>query len=186
MQKTCTNCKKTFEKNEDNFFKKVIKQLNAKGELKTYYSFRSVCKLCHGKIGNKRRVKKRCYELNCTVSQYKTKWKQQYSKTRTLHPEISHLPKGVQSVIRKKIKNGYVFTTYKQYKTDCAKNISKAKRKYDYGDLDFVPKKTQTGIKHITDGYVALTLGMSVKDVPKQIIETKRLIIKIKRELKNN
>ena len=180
--KTCTSCKLEFPKTKEYFFVKVVKQKNKSG-LAIYHSLREICKKCHGKKGKENRVEKRCKEMNCDVLKYRENWKKQYSETRTIIKEISHLAKGVQSVIRKKIKNGYVFTTYEKYRIDCRKNVSKSRRKYDYGDLDFVPKGTQTGIKHLTDAYIALSLKAKVKEVPKEMLEFKRLTIQIKREL---
>jgi hypothetical protein len=182
--KKCTSCNLEFPKTDEYFFAKITKQQTKNG-LAIYHSFRAICKKCNGKKGEENRLKKRCKEMNCDVSQYRENWKKQYSETRTIIKEISHLPKGVQSVIRTKIKNGYVFTTYEKYRIDCRKNLSKSHRKYDYGDLDFVPKGTQTGIKHLTDAYIALCLKAKVKEVPKEMLEFKRLTIQIKRELEN-
>jgi len=183
--KVCVRCKKLLPKTDEYFFARVIKQKLANGEIAVYNCFRSFCKKCHGVSGNKNRIKKRCLEMNCNVSEYDEKWKLQYSETRTHFKEIINLPDGVKNVLRNKMKNGYVFENYEKYRIDCRKNISKAARKYDYGNLDFVPKNTQTGIKYLTNGYVALTLGHRVKDVPKEILETKRLTILLKRELIN-
>ena len=182
--KKCTCCNLEFPKTEEYFFAKVIKQQNKSG-LAIYHSFRAICKRCNNKKTEANRIKKRCKEMNCDVSDYRENWKKQYSETRTFVKEISHLPKGVQSVIRKKIKDGYVFTNYQQYRIDCRKNVSQVKRKYEYGNIDFVPKGIQTGIKYLTDGYIALTLKAKVKEVPKEMIEFKRLTIQLKRELEN-
>ena len=182
--KKCTCCNLEFPKTEDYFFAKVIKQQNKSG-LAIYHSFRAICKSCNNKKGEANRIKKRCKEMNCDVSDYRENWKKQYSETRTFVKEIAHLPKGVQSVIRKKIKDGYVFTNYEQYRIDCRKNVSQVKRKYEYGNIDFVPKGIQTGIKYLTDGYIALILKAKVKEVPKEMIEFKRLTIQLKRELEN-
>lgn len=184
--KKCNCCKLEFPKNEAYFFKKIIKQQNKNG-LAVYYSFRSTCKSCHNKKGESNRIKKRCKEMGCSISEYRQFWKKQYSETRTLIKEISHLPNGVQGVIRKKIKNGYTFTTYNQYKLDCTENRSKSSRKYDYGDCRIVPKKilNRSGIINLTDAYIAMRLNQKVKDVPKEMIELKRLTIQLKRELEN-
>ena len=182
--KKCTCCNLEFPKTEEYFFAKVIKQQNKSG-LAIYHSFRAICKRCNNKKTEANRIKKRCKEMNCDVSDYRENWKKQYSETRTFVKEISHLPKGVQSVIRKKIKDRYVFTNYQQYRIDCRKNVSQVKRKYEYGNIDFVPKGIQTGIKYLTDGYIALTLKAKLKEVPKEMIEFKRLTIQLKRELEN-
>ena len=122
--------------------------------------------------------------MNCDISDYRENWKnwKKYIK------EISNLPVGTRHLIMKKIKNGYIFTNYEQYRIDCRKNVSQAIRKYDYGDVDFVPKekRNKTGFVNLTDGYIAFTLKAKVNEVPKEVIETKRLIIQLKRELKSN
>lgn len=184
--KKCTCCNLEFPKTEDYFFAKVIKQQNKSG-LAIYHSFRAICKSCNNKKSEANRIKKRCKEMNCDVSDYRENWKKQYSETRTFVKEISHLPKGVQGVLRKKIKDGYVFSNYEQYRIDCRKNVSQIKRKYDYGDVDFVAKEklSKSGIVNLTDAYVALTLKSKVKEVPKEMIEFKRLTIQLQRELNN-
>ncbi len=151
-----------------------------------YNTFRSNCKKCHSAKGEAQRVKKRCEEMNCNVEDYRENWKKQYSETRTKYPEITHLPKCVQWTLRKWIDNGYVFTTYEQYKIDCRKQTSKLRRKYDYGDIDFVPVKARSrcNIENLTDAYVALSMNFKTKEVPKGMIKNKRLILKLKRELK--
>ncbi len=186
--KKCTCCNLEFPKTKDYFFARVIKQQNKSG-LAIYHSFIAICKSCNNKRCEARRIKKRCKEMNCDISDYRENWKKQYSKTRTKYiKEISNLPVGTRHLIMKKIKNGYIFTNYEQYKIDCRKNISQVMRKYDYGYVDFVPKekRDKAGIVNLTDAYIALTLKAKVKEVPKEVIETKRLIIQLKRELKSN
>lgn len=184
--KKCTCCRLEFPKTEYYFFAKIIKQQN-KSELAIYHSFRAICKSCNNKKGKANRIKKRCKEMKCDVSDYRKNWKKQYSETRTFVKEITHLTKGVQGVIRKKIKDGYVFSNYEQYRIDCRKNVSQVKRKYDYGDVDFVPKEklSRSGIINLTDAYIALTLKAKVKEVPKEMIDFKRLTIQLRRELSN-
>jgi len=183
--KTCGSCGNEFPKTDKYFFKKTIKQKNAAGQTVKYKSFRSVCKSCHAiEMKNAQRLR-RCKEMGCSIDEYEFYWKKQYTETRTKYPEISHLPKSVRCTIKKRIRNGYKFTTYEKYKTDCRINVSKAKRKYDYGNIDFAPQKQKNrcGIINLTDGYVAATLNSKVGDLPKEIIETKRIILKLKREL---
>jgi len=130
--KKCTCCKLEFPKTEDYFFAKVIKQQNKSG-LAIYHSFRAICKSCNNKKTEENRIKKRCKEMNCNVSDYRENWKKQYSETRT------------------------------KYKTETTKS------KYHS--------------KNLTDTYIK-QLYRSVK-VPKEMIETKRLLIELKRTLKN-
>ena len=183
--KICNCCNLEFPKTKDYFFTKIIKQQNKSG-MATYNSLRSICKNCSNKKTQENRIKKRCKEMNCDVLDYRENWKKQYSETRILFKEINDAPMINKTTIHNKIRNGYIYTTYEQYRIDCRKNLSQVRRKYNYGDIDFVPKGTQTGIKHLTDGYVALTIRLKVKEVPKEMIELKRLIIQIKREIKNN
>lgn len=130
--KKCTCCNLEFPKTEHYFFVKVIKQQNKSG-LAIYHSFRSICKSCNNKKTENNRIKKRCKEMNCDVSDYRENWKKQYSETRT------------------------------KYKTETTKS------KYHS--------------KNLTDTYIK-QLYRSVK-VPKEMIETKRLLIELKRTLKN-
>jgi hypothetical protein len=131
--KTCGTCNKEFPKTTEYFFKKTIKQKLSNGEIAIYNSFRSDCIKCHGKKGHKRKVEKRCLELKCSVSEYRTNWKKQYSNTRTKH----NIPKGM-------------------------------------------PIMTYHSI-NVTDIYVANSLKKKLSELPKEVIETTRLIIKLKR-----
>jgi hypothetical protein len=132
--KTCNTCKNEFPKTTQYFFNKVIKQKLSNGEIAVYNCLRSDCKKCHGKKGVIRKVKKRCIELKCNVSDYRENWKKQYSETRTKH----NIPKGM-------------------------------------------PVMTYHSI-NVTDIYVANKLKKKVSELPKEVIETTRLIIKLKRE----
>ena len=181
--KTCTSCKKELPKTEDNFFIKITKQQNKSG-LAIYRSFRSICKSCNNKKTEENRVKKRCKEMGCNISEYRKKWKEQYTETRTHFKEFKEYSLDTRKRMFKYKEEGNDVSTYKKYKELGKLKISKIRRKYDYGNIDFVPKNTQTGIKHLTDGYIALTLKQRVKEVPKELIEFKRLTIQLKRELK--
>ena len=130
--KKCTSCKLELPKTKEYFFAKVVKQQNKSG-LAIYHSFRAICKSCHNKKGEENRIKKRCKEMNCDISNYRENWKKKYSETRT------------------------------KYK------------------IDITMSKYHS--KNLTDTYIK-QLYRHI-DVPKEIIETKRLIIKLKRELKN-
>lgn len=183
--KICGVCKNEYPKTNEYFHTKKYNQKLANGDIATYTSFRYDCKKCHKHNTNIKRIKKICKEKGWEVSEYRQKWIEEKIIQRTKYKEIIGLSEGRRQYIRQKIDKGYVFTTLDQYKLDCKKNISKARRKYDYGDVDFIPKKANQGIKHLTDGYIALCLKQKVADVPKEIIETKRLSILIKRELEN-
>lgn len=184
--KKCCSCGIEFPKTIEFFHKKISKQKLADGSIATYEGFRSQCKKCKREQEEAHRVQRRCEEMGCDVSEYRENWKKQYSQTRTINPELSFLTRRQRITVRNKIKKGYVFTTHEQYKLDCSKSYSKARRKYDYGDCDFVLQKDKNriGIKNLTDGYIALTMKSHVDEIPKEIIEQKRLILTLKRELK--
>ena len=76
--------------------------------------------------------------MECDISEYRQKWKDQYSKTRT----------------KIKLKS----------------------------DKDTVSKFHS---RNLTDYYISNLLRKNKNSIPKGMIETKRLIIKLKRELKN-
>ena len=183
--KKCGTCGIEFPKTEEYFFKRIIKQKNANGETVKYNSFRSVCKQCHAVKMRDAQRNRRCKEMGCSIDEYEMYWQKYQRQKLTKHAEIKHLPKSIKANLYKAISKGYKFTTYEKYKKDCRINVSKARRKYDYGDVDFVPQeeKNRCGIKNLTDGYIAATLKSKVGDLPKEIIEVKRLIIKLKREL---
>lgn len=187
--KKCGQCKNDFEKTHDNFHKKIIKQKNAIGELKTYIGFRSVCKKCHLIKVNEIRQNKRCKELNCSIEYYRENWKKQYSETRIKYKETIFMTQSKRNVVRKKINKGYKYISDIQYKKDCLLNISKAKQKFDYGDemptLKQVRKVNNDKKRDlITEAYISNSLGFKVGELPKELIETKRLLIKLKREIR--
>lgn len=186
--KKCGECKNEFPKTTEYFFLRIIKQKLVDGSTVEYLSLKSICKKCHGTKANELRIQKRCNEMGCETKDYRENWKKQYSKTRTLNPEISHLHYSLRGGIRKKIRKGYKYTNHEQYKLDCRSNVSMCHRKYDYGDKkllttkDINNKRTQV----MSDSYLALAIGLSVNEIPKEMIETKRLIYTLKRELRNN
>tara|TARA_R110002096_G_scaffold424927_1_gene633224 strand:+ start:68 stop:667 length:600 start_codon:yes stop_codon:yes gene_type:complete len=191
MKKTCGTCKNEYPKTTEYFFIRKIKQCNSKGELKIYNSFRSDCKKCKAEKGNKRRIKKRCKEMNCCVSDYRKNWKKQYTETRTFDliakNELTPSEYNWYLVLFKK---GLV-SNAKEYKEKVFinKHSKPWLRKADYKGKVFLEKKESQDksnkhkIENITDTYIVNNLGYKKGEVPKEIIETKRLLIKLKREL---
>ena len=195
-KKTCRSCNIEIPKNDTYFFKRNTKQVNSKGEIKIYNSFRSDCKKCCGKKNEKRRVKKRCDELGCDVDNYKKNWKKQYKKTVAKDlVAMEILTKSQYQNYLVLLKSGYV-TDYKSY----LKRIEKNKEKRNYRVLNSVmdrmkyftiedrkkaiKKYAKNEMLRVTDSYVAnVVMKTPVKELSPQIIETKRLIIKLKREL---
>lgn len=185
-KKICGKCGNEYPMTEEYFFIKKYKQKLANGDIKEYKSFRSVCKKCHGEQGAERKRNKRCIELKCTSGDYQKAWRKHMAKAKMIHPGID-FPLRYRHHINRKIKEGYKYTTYEQYKKDCQNNYmisAKRRRKYDYGDIDFITNdmRNKMQMKMMTDARLAQIMGMSVRDVPKELIKTKRLITILKRE----
>lgn len=189
--KNCTSCKKPYPRTNEYFFDKVIKQKNIKGDIVIYNTYRSSCKICHGKDGCKRTIKKKCIKLNCTISEYDKAWRLKYSFDRLKYKELKGLTKSKRASILKKMNKGYKFINMEDYKKDCSVNVSLARRKHDYGVGSYDRKLTQKEINRkqldsLSNAIVCNKMGLKLSDVNKDEIELKRLIIQLKRELKSN
>lgn len=195
--KKCTCCNSKFPKTTDYFHSKKVKQQN-KGGLTVYFSLRSVCKKCHSKKTNKRRVEKRCKIMGCDISEYRENWKKQYSKTRTVDLDAKNNLTPSQYTHFKRLLRSNVVANHLEYLThiEINKGIRNnrivvsvlAKQKYFTKDDKRKAKNTynKNNRERLTDAYVAnVLIGCKVEDLPVEIIETKRNIIKLKRELKN-
>jgi len=182
--KTCNTCKKEFPKTTEYFFNKVIKQKLSNGKTAVYNCLRSDCKKCHGKKGMEIKIKKRCVQLKCNVSDYRENWKKQYSETRTHFKEFKNYPLDTRKRMNQYKIQGKDISTYENYRKLGRFKLSQIRRKYDYGNVNIVSKKqlSRSHIDNLTDAYIALTLNKKVSELPKEMIETKRLIIKLKRE----
>ena len=188
--KKCTCCNLEFPKTTDYFFAKIWKQQNKNG-LAIYHSFRAICKSCNNKKGKENRIKKRCKELKCDVLDYNEMWKKQYSETRTKHKDRKGMTIGSYNWF---LKSG--IKTIEEYKSNVQisklernkriSEISKATRKYftDEDKKQALRQYAKNDCQRLTDSYVAnMVLRKPVKELSKEIIETKRLIIKLKRHL---
>lgn len=199
MKKTCKICKKEYPKTEDYFFVRKTKQKLASGKIAFYKGFRSNCKKCHSKKGEERRVKKRCEELECNILDYRKNWKKQYTETRTVDLDAkNNLTQGQYNhyIRLKKNDSDLDHKTYlkkvevnKKLRNNKFKSALLSKKKY------FTKEDKRLAIRmyaknakdRLTDAYVANTvMKCKVSDLSPDIIETKRNIIKLKRELKSN
>tara|TARA_B110000211_G_C14013769_1_gene524433 strand:+ start:166 stop:786 length:621 start_codon:yes stop_codon:yes gene_type:complete len=197
--KTCGTCKKEYLKTTEYFFTRKIKQYNTKGDLKIYNSFRSDCKECRAEKGNKRRIKNRCKEMNCDISEYRENWKSQYSKTRTIDLEAKkHLTQGQYNLFKrlKKKNNSLDYKTYlknvensKQQRNERLVNEVLSKKKYFTKEDKRIALRmyAKNERNRLTNAYVAnMVMKCKISDLSPEIIKTKRNIIKLKRELKYN
>jgi Holliday junction resolvase-like predicted endonuclease len=197
--KICCSCKKEYPKNKEYFFVKTSKEILASGKIAIYKGFRSNCKKCHGIKGNQRRIKKRCKELDCNVSDYRENWKKQYSETRTIDLiSKKELTQGQYNHFMKLIRNGFNIN-YKEYlvrvklskkeKINRLIKIVLSKQKYfTKEDKKLALRMYANNEKErLTDAYVAnMTMKCKISELTPEIIETKRNILKLKRELKSN
>jgi len=195
--KICIRCKKELPKTLEYFFKRIIKQKLSDGSIVEYPTFRSYCKICNAEKGEERRKAKRCKELNCKVEDYRENWKAQYTNTRTIDLEArNNLTKGEYSNYIYFIRHGYV-SNYKEYlihvekskveRNERLRNEVLSKQKYftkedKRGALRMYANNEKD---RLTDSYIAHHLFKSkIGDLTPEIIETKRNIIKLKRELR--
>lgn len=68
-----------------------------------------------------------------------------------------------------------------KYKENWKKQYSKTRMKYDLINFKTI---SEYHSKELTDYYIAQRFRINIKEIPKEIIETKRLILQLKRELK--
>jgi hypothetical protein len=68
-----------------------------------------------------------------------------------------------------------------KYRENWKKQYSKTRIKYDL--INF-KTKSKYHSKELTDYYIANRFRLKMKEIPKEMIQTKRLIIQLKRELK--
>ena len=179
-QRRCTKCNTNKDANTKNFHLKW-------NYSKTEKVFRAKCKICFNKENIENRILKRCKEENIKRSEWKS-----FNREKLISRDIfklkderlKNIPRPTRARILRKIReDDYVFISYKQYKIDCSKNISLSQRKYKYDSEGVLNDKIIS--KEMPDYYIANRLKINLKEIPKEIIETKRLLIKLKRELKN-
>ncbi len=191
--KKCNSCLNEFPKTEEFFYIHKRKQQNKNG-IAIYHIFRPYCKECHDKKNKERRIKKRCEEMNCSVEDYRENWKKQYSNTRTKNKKAKQkltkgmyywfLKSGIKDVeeFKKRIEKSKI------ERNERISSIAKSKRKiFTKEDRKLAIKRyRRSEMERVTDSYIAnVVMKRPVKSLSKDIIETKRLLILLKRELKN-
>ena len=74
------------------------------------------------------------------------------------------------------------------------RRMQEDKKAHDYGknaiwraeNANYIRELDKKRREEITNSYVASSMRKSVKDIPKEVLETRRVIVQIKRELKKN
>ena len=206
IEKVCGQCKEIFPLTSEYFFTKTTKAgtiINGKPLSADSTSFRSVCKTCNNKQGQKNHTAKQMIKYNVSskkeldevIHMVRTRCgllgnyasvcvafkrrKYQYPLDATIE-EIARL--------RKIYDKGYNPETYNtEWKKNWLKK-TKANRKYNYPEgYDKVPRKLiQKAVSdNMTDAFIANRLGFKLKDVPQDVLELKRKQLKFYRDVKN-
>jgi hypothetical protein len=187
--KVCSNCKETFEKNNNNFFEKQDSYIIKDGSKVYFKKLSAVCKKCHGKIATEKNRQKRCQELDCTPDEYKQKVYEIISQKKTKIPEAKHIKN--YALLLRRVAKGYVFTTIEQYNKDKEQNLfrlNKLKRKMNYPECSKISELSKEEINKAKQEYnnqvlpravIANRLRLKLNDCPNEVIETQRLIIQI-------
>lgn len=187
--KICSECKQDLPKTKEYFFTKQYKRKTKNG-ISKYTCFRSTCKKCHTKLATAKRRAKRLTELDCTMENYKETYCKIIGEKHKKYKELD-IPQNKRGYILKKIRNGYDYTSIEKYNEDKKDYQIKSgllRRKYDYGTTEKITVKMQNQKNRevITDSIIALSMGYSVKEIPKEIpkeiIEVQRNIILLKRQ----
>lgn len=180
-KKTCTKCK-------------VEKLATVEFFYKNRNSIGSICKICKNKkqkeyeLSNPHIVKERKHKYYLKNIDKIKKYQKEYSET---HKEQ------IKNRLAKYCSDN--FEARKIYRYHYNKINPNKKREYYLKNFDKTKDKrlrynlenkhriniynTNSRVK-LSDSYVSSTLRKSVKDIPKEVLETKRLIIQLKRELK--
>lgn len=187
--KICGTCGMVFPKTKDYFCVRNQNMKRKNGDHYVYSSFRSDCKNCKAQKEKIKFRKKRFKELNvCTEEEYKKAFRKQIVFKKTKYKELFGIPQSKAQHISAKIDKGYVFTTIEQYDKDVNDNFRKAhlkSRKYKY-EHDEKLTKSEINEKQseiISNSRIALSLGMPVNEVPENILDNIRNVIKLKRFL---
>jgi len=194
--KVCGDCKKEFPRTKRHFFTKKYKQKLSDGTIKEYTSLRSNCKDCHAIRTTKKKQEKKCLEMGWKIEDYQDKWRELAAKNQTKYEWVYQLdiPIGHKRTLIRYLRNGYVFTTLNGYykERERVKKESFARKRkqpipdeYDYKYQ--MPKKLRNEYqnKELSDSRLANWLGFKVSEVTKEVIETKRLLVKMNRYIKS-
>jgi hypothetical protein len=190
--KCCTGCNITYPRNEEYFFKNVIKKPLKNGSIGSWNSFQSICKKCSYIQKALRHRKKRCLEMGCELSQFEEFSKEKMAEKLRKDPIarnkltlgqyrnfLSSGEKDAEAYLKRLEEN--IVTRDKRI-TD----IAKGKRKYftDEERRSAMRQYSKNQQDKVTNSYVVNSvMNLRIGDVSKEIIETKRLVIQLKREL---
>lgn len=207
-EKTCSVCKENFPATTDHFHNTISKWVLDDGTVKTKKTLSCMCKKCDYNDSRKHIIQKRLEEHGWTREEYDVKWAEHKKKVKAelgellrqkigmkhglshLQDELRKLPEGTRGYLYKKIvEEGYIFTSAEQYRKDRDEegkaSARKTFRKYEYPkEYDNKSIGRDYCKNNLTDSYVADLLGGKPEDFPQEVLETKRLTVSIKREIK--
>ena len=188
--KICTLCNDGFPATTEFFYR----DKNGRNGLKSY------CKKCNKKFYHssdeykrKNRERQRIYaskvENKIKKKEYSREWSQK-NPDKIKESNKRNYKKNGQKYLDKKRWQYQNDPVYKQKRIDCEKRYAESGRRREVSTTPEQILKNRLAstesTKNLTPSYIAYRLHISVKDLTPEILETKRLIIKLKRELKNN
>lgn len=202
--KVCGSCGRSFVKNSKNFYTKKYKQKMANGEIKIYYSYRSICKKCHHKISILNQQKKKAKEKKMSLSEYQ-RWSKEGLRRGFADCKIKkygfldaeNVPDNKRITIINWIKNGYKWVDFETYKKDVLSLKKKTfynKRKYHdlpngYDFYKDLPKDLHNKIlrkRKPTRGVFANRLGIKSDLLDEETEKTMEVIYEINNYIKKN
>jgi len=196
-EKCCNHCKTTLPLTDEYFYKKITKKgtiINGYAIRTDSISFKHICKSCHNKDNREREVKKIMIKHNLKSKEELLELKKNNFKQSGIKRQKYPYPEDCVTIAQRKryrsiLDMGYNPETYSEEWKKKWFESTKAKRKYNYGP-EYENKKVPGKLinkecrKVLTDGVVCNIMRKSVKDLPKEIIEIKRTIILLKREIR--
>ena len=195
----CANCHIVFPNTTKYFFKRKSYWTTKDGVTKWKWSTRSLCKSCNGLLAAQKRRNKKIKEYGCSPENYrKTALAIMGEKHKTLIYKYPYAFENNRSHLQalwiiRNIRAGYIWQGEEQWKIYCLKRRHKARAKHldlPEGYLLFkeVPEIEMKKIKmqrEPIDAVLANRLKLRLEEAPKELIEVKRIICKINREINN-
>ena len=209
--KTCSKCKEVLPATKEYFFVKTMKYKLTNGTEKQVRCLRYICRKCQSDIVLTKQRTKRCKELGISINDYE-KWKKE-NMGKTLGNQkykfINQfdISESEKVNIKNEIRKGYKFITLQKYRKD-RKNMrleryKKAQKERcntagftiyndlpsEYNFYKDIPNELRKKIikkRPANDAHLANWLGLSIKNAPQELLDTKRVIVHLNRFIRNN
>jgi hypothetical protein len=177
--KICTGCKKEMLATKEFFHAAKLGK----------YGLRSMCKQCKNSIGRKYRENNREKEKERKKKYYKNNFEKEKERVKKYRKNNSEKCMKDTEKWRKnnpeKVKE-YSKKHYEDNSEKCKENNKKWAKNNPEKVKEKAKKYSKEATKNLSNAYIATRLKTPLKHLNPQIIETRRLIILIKRELRKN